>query len=73
MAVVYAWTGQTDLAIGKLAELVRGPSGYNIPIQPSYGDLELNPIWDPLRSDPRFAALKQTLAPNAPSTTVTAK
>ena len=73
LAVVYAWTGQTDLAIGKLAELVRGPSGYNLPIQPSYGDLELNPIWDPLRSDPRFAALKQTLAPNAPSTTVTAK
>ena len=66
LAVVYAWTGQNDLAIAKLAELARGPSGNSLPIQPSYGDLALNPVWDPLQSDPRFTALKQTLAPPAP-------
>jgi len=35
--------------------------------QPTYGDFRLNPLWDPLRSDPRFEALVQRLAPVAPS------
>ena len=65
LAVVYAWTGQPDLAIAKLQELVKRPSGENMPIQPSYGDLRLNPVWDPLRSDKRFAQLVEQLAPPA--------
>jgi tetratricopeptide (TPR) repeat protein len=67
LAVVYAWTGKTDLAIARLEKLVRGPSGLSVPIQPSYGDLKLNPIWNPLRGDARFGALMQTLAPRTPA------
>ncbi len=65
LAVVYTWTGQADLAIAELQELVKQPSGANLPIQPSYGDFKLNPAWDPLRGDQRFAALVAQLAPPA--------
>jgi tetratricopeptide (TPR) repeat protein len=65
LAVVYAWTGQPDLAIAELDKLVGRPAGANIPAQPTYGDFRLNPLWDPLRSDPRFEALVQRLAPVA--------
>jgi hypothetical protein len=30
----------------------------------SYGDLRLNPLWDPLREDSRFEAIVASLAPN---------
>jgi hypothetical protein len=29
----------------------------------SYGQLRLNPLWDPLRGDPRFEAIVTSLAP----------
>jgi hypothetical protein len=29
----------------------------------SYGNLRLNPLWDPLRGDPRFEAIVTSLAP----------
>ena len=51
LAITYAWTGENDLAIKQLEELVRIPS----PI--SYGQLRLHPFWDPLRGDPRFEKL----------------
>jgi TolB-like protein/Tfp pilus assembly protein PilF len=51
LAITYAWTGEKDLAIKQLEELVRIPS----PI--SYGQLRLHPYWDPLRGDPRFEKL----------------
>ena len=65
LAMVYAWTDQPDLAIGELSKLVTGPAGANVPNQPTYGDLKLNPMWDPLRGDKRFAALAERLAPEA--------
>ena len=67
LAVVYAWTGQPDLALGELTDLVAHPAGDNMPNQPTYGDFKLNPLWEPLRADPRFAALTQRLAPTEPA------
>jgi TolB-like protein/Flp pilus assembly protein TadD len=63
LAIVYAWNGQVDLAISTLDSLVNRPAGTNLPAQPTYGDFKLNPVWTPLRSDPRFEALVQRLAP----------
>jgi|SRR5262249_52779256 len=48
LAIIYAWTGEKDLAIKQLEELLPLFS----PI--SYGQLRLHPWWDPLRDDPRF-------------------
>jgi serine/threonine protein kinase/tetratricopeptide (TPR) repeat protein len=65
LAVVYAWNGQPDLAISTLEPLVNRPAGTNLPAQPTYGDFRRNPLWDPLRNDPRFTAIMQRLAPVA--------
>jgi serine/threonine-protein kinase len=65
LAVVYAWNGLLDFAISELDQLVNRPAGTNLPAQPTYGDLRRNPLWDPLRNDPRFTAIMQRLAPAA--------
>jgi non-specific serine/threonine protein kinase len=67
LAIVYAWTGQPDLALAVLEPLVNQPAGRNMPGQPTYGDFQLNPVWDPLRSDARFQALVKRLAPSTPN------
>ncbi len=64
LAVVYAWTGQPDLAFAVLEPLLKRPAGRNTPGQPTYGDFQLNPLWDPLRTDARFRALAKRLAPS---------
>jgi TolB-like protein/Tfp pilus assembly protein PilF len=51
LAIIYAWTGEKDLALKQLEEVVRIPG----PI--SYGQLRLHPWWDLLRDDPRFEQL----------------
>lgn len=63
LAVVYAWTSQPELAFAELDKLVSGIAGAHTPNQVTYGDFRLNPLWDPLRADPRFDALVQRLAP----------
>ncbi len=63
LAVVYSWTDQPDLALAELDKLVSKPAGSNLPAQPTYGDLRLNPVWDPLRSNSRFVAIVRRLAP----------
>src|SRR5213080_3376390 len=56
-AVICAWTGKRDLAIEQLETLAKMPLGV------SYGDLRLDPHWDPLRGDPRFDKIVASLAP----------
>ena len=58
LAVIYAWTGEKDRAIEQLTEVAKLPGA---PL--SYGHLRLNPIWDPLRGDPRFDKIVASLAP----------
>ena len=67
LAVVYAWTGQNDLAIAELSKLLNRPAMGSGIAQPTFGDFRLNPLWDPLRSDPRFEVLVQRLVPVASS------
>jgi TolB-like protein/Tfp pilus assembly protein PilF len=52
LAVVYAWTGEKDLAFETLFTLAHTPFG-----GVDVGDLKLNPDWDTLRDDPRFNQL----------------
>jgi tetratricopeptide (TPR) repeat protein len=56
-AIICAWTGERDLALGQLEALVKSPGEYN------YGNFRLSPLWDPLRSDPRFEKIVASLAP----------
>jgi serine/threonine-protein kinase len=58
LAMIYAWTGEKDLAIAQLESAIK------IPGQLSYGQLRLHPNWDPLRGDPRFEQIIAALAPN---------
>jgi serine/threonine-protein kinase len=57
LAVIYAWTGENDLALKRLDEAAKLPSYL------SYGELLLHPRWDPLRGDPRFEKIVALLAP----------
>ena len=56
-AMICAWAGERELALEHLEVVARIPGG------PSYGDLRLNPMWDPLRGDPRFEKIVASLAP----------
>jgi serine/threonine-protein kinase len=51
LAVIYAQVGEPDLAMELLADLVKMPNG------PTPGTLRVEPEWDPLRNDPRFAQI----------------
>ncbi|PYL07823.1 MAG: hypothetical protein DME34_06095 [Verrucomicrobia bacterium] len=57
LALVYAWTGEKDLAFEQLDALVRLPGRLN------YGQLRLHPDWDPLRGDPRVEKILGLLGP----------
>lgn len=59
LAKIYARLGEKGLAIEQLAKLAERE------MRPSYGDLLLDPDWDPLRSDPRFEKMVANLAPKA--------
>jgi TolB-like protein/class 3 adenylate cyclase/Tfp pilus assembly protein PilF len=51
LAIVYAWTGEKELALDQLKIALQMPC----PI--SQGQLRLHPYWDPLRGDPCFDKL----------------
>jgi TolB-like protein/Flp pilus assembly protein TadD/predicted Ser/Thr protein kinase len=56
LALIYAWTGERDLAIEQLETAAKIPNGVH------YGDLRLDPVWDSLRGDPRFNKIVASLA-----------
>ncbi len=56
-AIICAWTGERDLALGQLEAFIKTPGEH------TYGDLRLSPMWDPLRGDPRFEKIVNSLAP----------
>ena len=51
LAQIYAWTGDKDQALDLIEHSLSSPNGLTAPI------LKLDPIWDPIRDDPRFQAL----------------
>jgi TolB-like protein/Flp pilus assembly protein TadD len=55
LAVIYAWTGEQEQAVGTLNQLV-GMPGYL-----SYGQLSLHPYWVHLRNDPSFSQIAKGL------------
>ena len=57
VAITYALSGKKDEALAQLATAVKMPGYLN------YGELRLDPIWDPIRSDPRFQKIVSSLAP----------
>jgi len=57
LALIYAWTGEKDLAFEQLSVAAKLPGLL------SYGQLRLHPYWDPLRGDPRFERIVASLAP----------
>jgi len=56
-AVVYAWAVQPDLAFDRLAVSAQTPNGI------VYGELKVDPLWDPIRQDPRYEKLLAELVP----------
>jgi TolB-like protein/Flp pilus assembly protein TadD/predicted Ser/Thr protein kinase len=57
LAAIYAWTGERELAIEQLEISAKVPNGVH------YGDLRLDPTWDPVRCDPRFEKIVASLKP----------
>jgi TolB-like protein/Flp pilus assembly protein TadD len=51
LAQIYTWTGESDEALQLLDHSLSTPDGITVPV------LKLDPVWDPLRSDPRFHVL----------------
>src|SRR5438128_3180569 len=51
LAEIYAWVGEHEEALRLIDHLLQIPSGMTVHL------LKLDPVWDPLRNDPRFQAL----------------
>src|SRR3989442_6614608 len=59
-AITAAVTGDKELALQQLEAGLRAPDASQML---SYGALKLLPFWDPLRGDPRFEQIVESLAP----------
>src|SRR5205085_3753436 len=57
LAAIYAIVDKKDAAFEQLATAAKLPGYMN------YGELRLDPLWDPLRNDPRFQKIVASLAP----------
>src|SRR3984893_917835 len=51
LAQIYTWTGEIDQALQLIEHSLTIPAGITVPL------LKIDPVWDPLRKDPRFQAL----------------
>jgi serine/threonine-protein kinase len=51
LAQIYAWVGEKDQALQLVDHSLQTPNGVTVSM------LKLDPMWDPLRNDPRFQAL----------------
>jgi hypothetical protein len=58
LAKLYGVLDQPEPAFRQLDILIKIPAGFL-----NYGDLKTDPMWDPLRKDPRFDKLLVELAP----------
>jgi TolB-like protein/Flp pilus assembly protein TadD len=58
LAEIYAWVREPDEAFRLLDHLLSVPNGLTVPL------LKLDPVWEPLRKDPRFQALIDKYAAN---------
>jgi TolB-like protein/Tfp pilus assembly protein PilF len=65
-AITATWAADKEFALQQLEAGLRAPAASQML---SYGSLKLLPFWDPLRGDPRFEQIVESLAPkeNAPS------
>ncbi len=59
LAVIYAWSGEAELACDQLEIVTKIPGNL------SYGQLRLSPLWDNLRGQARFEKIIASLAPDA--------
>jgi TolB-like protein/Tfp pilus assembly protein PilF len=59
-AITAAWAGDREFALQQLEAGLRAPQASEML---SYGALKLFPVWDPLRGDPRFEKIVESLAP----------
>ena len=55
--IICVWTGENDRALQQLTLMSQQPGLV------TYGQLKLQPWWDPLRTDPRFEKIVASLAP----------
>jgi TolB-like protein/class 3 adenylate cyclase/Tfp pilus assembly protein PilF len=58
--ITAAWAGEKELALQQVETGLRAPC---VSQMLSYGALKLLPFWDPLRGDPRFEKIVESLAP----------
>jgi TolB-like protein len=62
-ARIAVYAGDKDSAVEHLATSAHNPVPGASGFCATYGDLTLNPVWDPLRGDPRFEKIVASLAP----------
>jgi tetratricopeptide (TPR) repeat protein len=62
-ARIAIYAGNKDSAIEQLATSAHNPIPGGPGFSATYGDLKLNPVWDPLRGDPRFEKIVASLTP----------
>jgi TolB-like protein/Tfp pilus assembly protein PilF len=62
-AITATWAADKEFALQQLEAGLRAPAASQML---SYGALKLLPFWDPLRGDPRFEKIVESLAPKEP-------